>query len=1071
MKRKRFRSPLRRRSHIYIGLCVSIAGLLWVSNGFTDTSARKARPIASLKARRSADLPEPALDLIGTWTSHETIARSSATGLASGDRVSSVPGSAAGPVGPTSKSGSNPTVSNTTVSKTPATKAAARGKSVMPMAGSIIQVTTTTQKIGAQGTGGCSLQEAIYSANLHTNMAIDSINLDGTDHFVTTDCVAGTGNDTIVLPTGVTFQMGASIDDAHNYMGPTATPIVFSDITIFANGSLLESSGSPNFRAFSVGTASIDLNPGGTPNVVSGTGNLTILNAHIKGFSVHGGNGASGGGGGMGAGGAIYVQGGTLTVESSTFEANSATGGQGSEQDSEAGGGGGGLSGNGGSAFNTGMTVGAGGGGGGGARGNGGHGGPNDSNNDPGGGGGGGGTFATGADATLTTGGVGGVMCGGNGASPSDNTGGDGACMGGGAGGGSAAGSNLQDVFSSGGGTGGNGNYGGGGGGAGDGSGANGGNGGFGGGGGAANFGSGDFIGGIQGGHGGFGGGGGSGVHNAGLGGDFGGDGGLNQNGGGGAALGGAIFNDSGQIVVRNCTFTANTVSGGLSGNDAGQGKGAAIFSLNGSLTVVGCTISGNESIADVGPQTGGGIVVLGSGATAQFTLRNTIIANNLGGDECFFDGSVTDAGSGNLIVDNFGCPGMVSMDDPQLGPLQLNAPGITPTMAIPATSPAFQTGDDSVLGSPLFLTTDQRGVTRPQFTHTDIGAYELRPCTFTCPADITVASAPNQCGAVVNFTTPTTTGDCSQVTFTPASGSFFPVGITKVLCTSGAGSCTFTVTVTGTITCPANIVVSNDSNQCGAIVNYPTPASGCPVTCTPASGSFFPVGVTTVNCTSAAGSCSFTVTVKDTQPPNITCPANVTANTNNPNGGGVVVNYPPPVATDNCPGVTVTSTPPSGSTFNIGTTTVTCTATDHAGNTTSCTFTVTVFNTAMMSNGDSLQWNSKSGAYLFTHCGANGFSLAGIGKTALVNGMLTLTVTNPTCQINAEFNTGQLTGKATVILKLGPGISQTFVINQTSPHPTCCVCEDAAHAVVRERPNKFPFSAMRADWKGLATG
>ena len=39
-------------------------------------------------------------------------------------------------------------------------------------------------------TGGCSLQEAIYSANLHTNAAVDFVNADGADHFITTRCVA-----------------------------------------------------------------------------------------------------------------------------------------------------------------------------------------------------------------------------------------------------------------------------------------------------------------------------------------------------------------------------------------------------------------------------------------------------------------------------------------------------------------------------------------------------------------------------------------------------------------------------------------------------------------------------------------------------------------------------------------------------------------------------------------------------------------------------------------------------------------------------------------------------------------
>src|SRR6185369_8944826 len=47
----------------------------------------------------------------------------------------------------------------------------------------------------------------------------------------------------------------------------------------------------------------------------------------------------------------------------------------------------------------------------------------------------------------------------------------------------------------------------------------------------------------------------------------------------------------------------------------------------------------------------------------------------------------------------------------------------------------------------------------------------------------------------------------------------------------------------------------------------------GCgTVNCSPPSGSFFPKGTTTVNCSTAAGpSCSFTVTVNDTEGPQIT--------------------------------------------------------------------------------------------------------------------------------------------------------------------------------------------------------
>ena len=83
-------------------------------------------------------------------------------------------------------------------------------------------------------------------------------------------------------------------------------------------------------------------------------------------------------------------------------------------------------------------------------------------------------------------------------------------------------------------------------------------------------------------------------------------------------------------------------------------------------------------------------------------------------------------------------------------------------------------------------------------------------------------------------------------------------------------------------------------------------------------------------------------VVIKDTVPPLVISPPNeiVTALSAN----GAIVNYPPATATDNV-GVTSgpTCVPPSGSTFPIGITTVTCTASDAAGNIGSATFTISI--------------------------------------------------------------------------------------------------------------------------------
>jgi hypothetical protein len=149
-------------------------------------------------------------------------------------------------------------------------------------------------------------------------------------------------------------------------------------------------------------------------------------------------------------------------------------------------------------------------------------------------------------------------------------------------------------------------------------------------------------------------------------------------------------------------------------------------------------------------------------------------------------------------------------------------------------------------------------------------------------------------------------------------------------------------------LTCPSDVVVANDAGQCGATVNFAatTDNGECfTVTTSPASGTFFAVGTTSVTSTATSGaSCTFNVTVNDTEDPSITCPANI-VQANDTGQCGAIVTFTP-TASDNCPGVTTSSSPPSGSFFPVGVTQVTSTATDAAGNDVSCNFTVTVQDT-----------------------------------------------------------------------------------------------------------------------------
>ena len=108
--------------------------------------------------------------------------------------------------------------------------------------GGVIFVTTLEQKIKDKDDPtsiGCSLQEAIFSANRDEAIAIASYYSSGVPKEVATSCVPGSGDDVIVLPPGGVFLLKRIVDDAINPFGPTATPIITSNITIEGFGATL----------------------------------------------------------------------------------------------------------------------------------------------------------------------------------------------------------------------------------------------------------------------------------------------------------------------------------------------------------------------------------------------------------------------------------------------------------------------------------------------------------------------------------------------------------------------------------------------------------------------------------------------------------------------------------------------------------------------------------------------------------------------------------------------------------------------------------------------------------------
>ena len=242
-----------------------------------------------------------------------------------------------------------------------------------------------------------------------------------------------------------------------------------------------------------------------------------------------------------------------------------------------------------------------------------------------------------------------------------------------------------------------------------------------------------------------------------------------------------------------------------------------------------------------------------------------------------------------------------------------------------------------------------------------------------TIPANATV-EATSIAGAIFTYTDPTATdqeGD-PLVLCIPGSGSSFPLGVTTVTCTatdvlSGSSEqvqTSFTVTVVDTT--PPNLSVPGDvqaeaTSAAGATVTYGSASAvdlvdGAIVpTCAPLSGASFPLGATTVACTATdthgnSRSATFKVVVADTTAPTLSGVSPNITGVQATSSAGAAVTYPLPTATDAVdPSPTVSCSPASGGTFPLGTTTVSCSARDHASPpnpSPAKTFTVTVEDT-----------------------------------------------------------------------------------------------------------------------------
>ena len=286
------------------------------------------------------------------------------------------------------------------------------------------------------------------------------------------------------------------------------------------------------------------------------------------------------------------------------------------------------------------------------------------------------------------------------------------------------------------------------------------------------------------------------------------------------------------------------------------------------------------------------------------------------------------------------------------------------------------------------------QGPTINTFSVTDV-AMNTATCSFTvtvidtiapvsaCPSDTTLTNDPDSCGAIFTYTWPSVTDNCDTVfsinqidTSGLSPGDLFPIGTTEIIFTvednsSNVDTCNFFITVMDVdpptlSNCPLDTVLNNDSTLCGAVYAYtlPTASDNCSAVLTPiqidTSGygpnDLFPVGTTQLiyAVTDSSGNgdtCSFFVIVNDGEPPSLNCPTD-TLIFNNTDSCGAFFTYPPPTASDNCDtSLTIVQIDPSGYVsgdfFPIGTTEIIYAVIDMAGNSDTCSFTISVSDTS----------------------------------------------------------------------------------------------------------------------------
>ncbi len=392
---------------------------------------------------------------------------------------------------------------------------------------------------------------------------------------------------------------------------------------------------------------------------------------------------------------------------------------------------------------------------------------------------------------------------------------------------------------------------------------------------------------------------------------------------------GGGIYSGSGDVRIENCLITGNKVRYWDWYNKYWRGWGGGICNASGKITVVNCVVASNTSA-----ESGGGIW----SEYGQTTIINSTLVSNTavygGGIHAYVDSATitnsilwANKGNGSQLAVN-GATVAVSYSDVKglsagvgvwnggslsMGGTNINA---DPSFINPAGDYHLLKGSPCInAGDPQFTAgqdeTDIEGNKRIIRGRVDMGAYEAfyNETPVACIADGNqTIEAQGPWGAKV-----TLDGSCSSDA------------------DSTAGTNDDIVYFEWYKVDPC------DPNYEGLL------GSGQQYDCN------LPLGQHTIvlevtDKAEASNTTEITITIEDTTPPTITCPNDIRLEATGPDGAAAAFAATASDIADSAPVISYSYSP--GGMFPLGTTNVICTAADDSGNSSNCSFNITVVDT-----------------------------------------------------------------------------------------------------------------------------